>query len=97
MAKETIRVSATDAASSLARLLERVLEGAEVIIDNGERPVAVLRGPEPQRGFPGGLLSESIAMAEARGSKVKLDSGFAQDVEEFVAGHCEPLTPPAWD
>src|ERR1700722_8110213 len=95
MVKEIIHISATDAASSLAALLERVSEGAEVIIENEARPVAVLRAAEPQG--PGRLLSESIAIAEARGSKVTLDGGFARDVEEFVESHREPLTPPASD
>jgi hypothetical protein len=56
--------------------------------------VAVLRSAEPH---PGRLLSESIELAEARGSTATLDGDFARDLEEAVNSHREPLNPPAWD
>jgi len=94
MGDNVIHVSKAEAASDFAALLERVSEGAEVIIENDSRPVAVLRSAEPH---PGRLLSESLALAEAHGSTATLDEDFARDLEEAVNSHREPLNPPAWD
>ncbi len=94
MAKEVIHVSKSEAADKFDSLLDRVCEGAEVIIENDTRPVAVLR---PADYHPGRLLSESIALAEAHGSTVTLDGEFERDLEAIVDSHREPLKPPAWD
>jgi hypothetical protein len=42
-------------------------------------------------------LSESIALAEARGSTATLDQDFARDLEAVIDSHRDPLNPPAWD
>jgi antitoxin (DNA-binding transcriptional repressor) of toxin-antitoxin stability system len=95
MAKEVIHISEAEAATTnVATLLAHVRAGAEVVIENDARPVAVLRSAEAQ---PGRLLSESIALAEAHGSTVTLDGDFARDLEEIINSHREPLNPPAWD
>lgn len=95
MAKDVIHISEADAATTnVATLLAHVRAGAEVVIENGARPVAVLRSAEPH---PGRLLSESIALAEAHGSTVTLDGDFGHDLEEVINSHREPLNPPAWD
>jgi hypothetical protein len=46
MAKDVIHISEAEAASDFARLMARVRAGAKVIIQNGERPVAVLHDVE---------------------------------------------------
>lgn len=95
MAKNVIRVSEAEAATTnVATLLAHVRAGAEVVIENGERPVAVLRSAETR---PGRLLSESVAIAEARGSTATLDEDFGRDLEDVINSHREPLDPPAWD
>jgi len=95
MAKDVIHISEKEAAATtIATLLAHVRAGAEVIIENDARPVAVLRSADPH---PGRLLSESIALAEAHGSTVTLDGDFGRDLEEIINSHCEPLNPPAWD
>jgi len=95
MAKELIRISGAEAATtSIATLLAHVRAGAEVVIENDARPVAVLRSAEPHSGR---LLSESIALAEAHGSTVTLDGDFGRDLEAIINSHREPLNPPAWD
>ena len=97
MAKPVIRISEKEAAATnVATLLAHVRAGAEVIIENDTRPVAVLRSAEPHP-HPGRLLSESIALAEAHGSTATLDGDFARDLEEIINSHREPLNPPAWD
>ena|SRR5436853_2104729 len=99
MAKEVIHISEAEAATiNVATLLAHVRAGAEVVIENDTRPVAVLRSAEPH---PGRLLSESIALAEAHakelGYEPTLDPDFAADLEEIINSHREPLNPPAWD
>ena len=95
MAKEVIHISEAEAATTnVATLLAHVRAGAEVVIENDTRPVAVLRSAEPH---PGRLLSESIALAEAHGSTVTLDGDFGHDLEAIINSHREPLNPPAWD
>ena len=49
MAKDVIHISEAEAASDFAALMTRVRAGAEVVIENGERPVAVLHAAEPVR------------------------------------------------
>jgi antitoxin (DNA-binding transcriptional repressor) of toxin-antitoxin stability system len=91
MKKEVIHISKTEAVEKLDSLLDRVSEGAEVIIENNTQPVAVLRSAE---NHPGRLLSESIALAEAHGSTVNLDGDFARDLEAIVNSHREALDKP---
>jgi hypothetical protein len=42
------------------------------------------------------LLSECVALAEARRSTATLDEGFMKDVEEGIARRSQPWNPPAW-
>jgi antitoxin (DNA-binding transcriptional repressor) of toxin-antitoxin stability system len=73
--------------------MARVREGAEVIIENENSPVAILRPARAQVR----LLSESLRLAEEHGSTATLDPDFAHDVEAAIESHREPLTPPEWD
>jgi antitoxin (DNA-binding transcriptional repressor) of toxin-antitoxin stability system len=96
MAKDVFHVSEAEAASDFAALMARVRAGAEVVIENGERAVAVLHAAEPVRRS----ISERIALAKAHeketGKAPILDPDFARDVEE-VLSHRRPWNPPAWD
>lgn len=98
MGKHVIHVSDAEAASDFASLLDRVREGAEIVIEIDKRPVAVVRSAENPRGR---LLSESIALAKAHakelGYEPTMDAEFAKDVEAAIESHREPLNPPAWD
>jgi antitoxin (DNA-binding transcriptional repressor) of toxin-antitoxin stability system len=94
MAKEVIHISEAEAASDFPSVLAHVRSGAEVVIEHNSQPVAVV---SPAALRPGRLLSESIALAEARGSTATLDGEFARDLEDIINSHREPLTPPAWD
>ncbi len=49
VAKNVSHISEAEAASDFAALMARVRAGAEIIIENGERPVAVLHAAEPVR------------------------------------------------
>lgn len=92
MADHVIHVSEEEAASDFAELLARVRAGAEVVIENGNLPVAVIRAPDPTRR----LLSESVALLPENSAAV-MDAEFAKDVEVAIESHREPLSPPSWD
>jgi antitoxin (DNA-binding transcriptional repressor) of toxin-antitoxin stability system len=97
MAKHIIHISDTDAASDFASLLDRVREGAEVIIERDARPVAVVSAPETLRGR---LLSESIALAEKHakelGHEPTMDPDFAADLREIINSR-KPRDLSAWE
>jgi len=92
----TIHISEAEAAEDFAGLLNRVRAGAEVVIESGAHPVAVLRPAAPARRS----ISESIALAEARsrelGYKPVMDAEFAADMEDIVASR-KPRDTSAWD
>jgi antitoxin (DNA-binding transcriptional repressor) of toxin-antitoxin stability system len=98
MAKEVIHISEEEAATTnVATLLAHVRAGAEVVIENGARPVAVLRSAEPH---PSRLLSESIALAEAHakelGYEPTLDAEFAADLKEIINSR-KPRNVSTWE
>jgi antitoxin (DNA-binding transcriptional repressor) of toxin-antitoxin stability system len=92
MADHVIHISEADAARDFAGLLARVRAGAEVVIESGKLPVAVIHAPVPPRRS----ISECIALLP-EDSTATIDADFAKDVEAAVESHREPLEPPAWD
>ena len=82
-----------EVARDLHDVLANVQQGEEVVVEQNHRPVAVIRSPIPR----GRLLSECIALAEARASTATLDEGFMTDVEEGIASRRQPWNPPAWE
>jgi antitoxin (DNA-binding transcriptional repressor) of toxin-antitoxin stability system len=96
MAKDVIHISEAEAASDFAALMARVRAGAKVIIESGERPVAVLHAAEPVRR----TISECIALAEAHakelGYEPTMDPDFAADVREIINSR-KPRDLSAWD
>lgn len=96
MGMATIHISAAEAARDFSELLARVRAGAEVVIDDGSKAVAVLHAPSPPRRS----ISESIALAEARskhlGYKPVMDAGFAADLDEIIRNR-KPRDTSAWE
>jgi antitoxin (DNA-binding transcriptional repressor) of toxin-antitoxin stability system len=88
-----VHMTEAEVARDFHAVLERVREGAEVVIEQDRQPVAVIRTPAVK----GRLFSECIALAEARGSAVTPDEGFMRDVEEGIASRSEPWNPPSWE
>ena len=89
----TLRITEAELARDIHTVLAKVQEGVEVIVEQDHRPVAVIRTPLAK----GRLLSQCIALAEARGSTVTLDEGFMNDVEEGIASRSQPWNPPSWE
>lgn len=92
MADRVIHISEAEAARDFAGLLARVRAGAEVVIESGQLPVAVIHSPAPPRRS----ISECIALLPENSSAI-MDADFAKDVEAAIERHREPLEPPAWD
>jgi antitoxin (DNA-binding transcriptional repressor) of toxin-antitoxin stability system len=92
MADHVIHISEAEAASNFADVLERVRAGAEVVIESGKLPVAVIHAPAPSRR----TISECIALLPEDSTAV-MDADFAKDVEAAIESHREPLEPPSWD
>ena len=93
MAKNIIHISEAEAASDFAAVLARVRAGAEIVIGDEARPVAVVRPAEPNVRW----LSESLRLAKEHASTATLDEDFGRDLQEVINSHREPLNPPAWD
>ena len=89
----TLHVTEAELARDLHAVLEKVPQGTEVIIEQDNRPVAVLKAPQVK----GRMISEVIAALEARGSNAVVDEDFARDVEEGIKAHRQPWNPPSWD
>ncbi|MGD0823532.1 MAG: hypothetical protein ABR908_03050 [Terriglobales bacterium] len=92
MADRVIHISEAEAAGDFAGLLARVRAGAEIVIESGTLPVAVIHAPVPPRRS----ISECIALLPEHSTAV-MDADFAKDVEAAIESHREPLEPPAWD
>jgi hypothetical protein len=99
MIEEMAQIHMTEAelARDLHAVLERVREGAEVVVEENNQPVAVIRMP---RG-PGRPIAECIAIARAYeeqlGYAPVIDADFAADVQAAIDAHSEPLDTSAWD
>jgi len=87
-----VHMTEAELARDLHAVLEKVRQGAEVIIEDGYRRVAVIK---PIEG-PGRSIDECIAIARARGSSATIDDDYAKDLEEIIASR-EPLNTSAWD
>jgi antitoxin (DNA-binding transcriptional repressor) of toxin-antitoxin stability system len=92
MGKHVIHISELEAANNFAALLARVRGGAEVVIESGDHPVAVLHAPPPMRR----TLSECIVLLP-ESSTVTIDPDFARDVNSAIENHREALNSSAWE
>ena len=97
MAMATIRISEAEAARDFAAVMDRVRAGVEVVIENEDSPVAILRSALEPRGR---LLSESIALAEKHakelGYEPVMDASFASDLKEIIRNR-KPREFSRWD
>ena len=87
-----VHISEAELARDLHAVLDKVRQGAEVVVERDHRPLAVLRSAEPHRR----KLSEIMASLPEHSTAV-IDEDFAADVEAFIDRHREPLRPPEWD
>ncbi len=85
-AMATVHMSEAEVARDLHGVLAKVQQGVEIVIEQDQRPVAVLKASAAPR--PGRKLSECIAMAkayEAKAGHVPIpDEDFARDVQAGI-------------
>ncbi len=89
----TVRITEAELARDVRAVLAKVREGLEVVIEQDNRPIAVLKAPAVK----GRRISEVIAALEASGANAVVDEEFAQDVERGISSHREPWNPPSWE
>jgi DNA-binding IclR family transcriptional regulator len=89
----TVRMTEAGVARDLHTVLEKVRQGAEVVTEQDNRPVAVIKAPVVN----GRKISEVIAALEASGANAVLDEDFARDVEEGIRARRRPWDPPSSD
>jgi len=89
----TLHVTEAELARDLHAVLAKVQQGAEVVVLQDQRPVAVIR-PSTRSGRP---ISEVLRQAKERNSTVTLDAEFGKDLERIIAAHEQPWNPPSWE
>ena len=92
MDREIVHLSQAEIIRNIAAVLQRVEQGAEVVIEKDEHAVAVIRPV-----LRGRLLSECIALAHEHASTATLDEHFGKDLGEIISGRPEPLDSFRWD
>lgn len=83
-------LSQAEFAKDLAAILEKVRQGAEVVIEDNHNPIAVLRPAAPPRR----TITQVLALMPEHSTAV-MDPEFAADVRSAIESHREPLEPPA--
>jgi hypothetical protein len=86
-------ITEAELARDVHGVLEKIRQGAEIIVEREAQPLAVIKSPQ-LRGRP---IDECIALASAHGSHATLDDQLGKDLEDIINSRREPLTPPEWD
>ena len=86
-----VHMTEAEVVKDIQAVLEKVRQGAEVIVGHGDRTVAIIK---PVKG-PGRPIEECIALAKAHESGATLDEDFAKDVKEIIASR-QPLDTSVW-
>jgi antitoxin (DNA-binding transcriptional repressor) of toxin-antitoxin stability system len=89
----TVRITEAELARDIHEVLAKVRQGVEVIVEQDNRAVAVIRPPH-RSGRP---VSEILRQAREHNSAVTLDPEFGKDLEAIIASHQEPWNPPSWE
>ena len=88
----TLRITEAELARNVHAVLEKVRQGAEVVIERDDLPVAVLRSATSSRR----KISEVLALM-SKDSMAIMDQSFAADIATAVENHRESLDGSAWD
>jgi len=88
-----VHMSEADVVKDIIAVLAKVRQGSEIVIEQGNRPVAVIKPSKPV----GRLISEVIADLKTRRSDATMDDDFAHDIEEGIKAHRQPWNPPSWE
>ena len=88
-----VHMTEAELVNNIADVMRQVRQGNEIVIEQGNRPVAVIKPAKPV----GRMISDVIADLKARGSSAVMDDDFARDIEEGIKAHRQPWNPPSWD
>ncbi len=92
----TVHMSEAEVARDLHAVLVQVQRGVEVVIEQDQQVVAIIKAPHTMK--PSGrAIADILREARERSSTVTLDEDFGEDLEEIVASHQKPWNPPSWD
>ncbi len=84
----TIHIPEAEAANRFASLMASVRAGAEVVIESGSTPIAILTAPNTKSLS----LEERIDMLPDDSDAI-MDEDFARDIQAAIDAHREPLHP----
>jgi len=84
MGNRVIHISATDAASDFAALLDRVRGGDEVVIEQDARPIAVLRPAVPAPSLDTAFASIVRDVPDQEWERVPTD--LAKNLDHYLYG-----------
>lgn len=87
-----IRLTDAELARDVHAVLEKVQEGVEIILEQGQRPVAIIKASTTA----GRMLSEVRADLRARSSTAVIDDDFARDIEAGIRANRQPWKPLHW-
>jgi prevent-host-death family protein len=88
-----VHMTEAELVNNIADVMRQVRQGSEIVIEQGNRPVAVIKPSKPA----GRMISDVIADLKARGSTAVMDDDFAHDIEEGIKAHRQPWNPSSWD
>jgi antitoxin (DNA-binding transcriptional repressor) of toxin-antitoxin stability system len=88
-----VHMSEADVVKDIAAVLAKVRQGSEIVIEQDNRAVAVIKPSKPA----GRMISDVIADLKARGSDAVMDDNFARDIEEGIKAHRQLWNPPSWE
>lgn len=89
-------MSEADVVRDIRDVLKKVSDGTAVIVEQGDRTLAVIMPVSMIGNGPGRPIDECIALAEARNSGATLDDEFAVDLQTVIARN-RPLNTSLWD
>jgi antitoxin (DNA-binding transcriptional repressor) of toxin-antitoxin stability system len=88
-----LHITEEELARDTHAVLAKVQEGVEVIVEQDNRPVAVIRLPHRS----GRSISEIVRQARERNLTITLDPDFGKDLESIIASHQQSWNPPSWE
>ena len=84
MGNRVIHISAKEAASDFAALLDRVRAGDEVVIESDARPVAVLRPAAPAQALDKAFAAIAQEVPDGEWGRVPTD--LAKNIDHYLYG-----------
>ena len=89
----TVHMTEAELVNNIADVIRQVRQGSEIVVEQGNRAVAVITPAKPA----GRMISEVLADLKARGACAVMDDDFAGDIEEGIRARRQSWKPPSWD